>query len=662
MTDTHSTEMDKPSSDKQSLSLYLVILVLVASYLWSLPRSILLEDDGYFVLAAYFNGVAHPPGYPLYTLLGHWFTLLPIDSVAFRVHLLSAIFAISTCVVLWKLVLGLLGSTVLSAVAALAFGLSSIFWSQAIIAEVYTLNTFLFLALLLLAFNMRVSCNQARVFLFMLLYGLALSNHWPLIILSSPALAILLWPHLRQFFSLTAIMGLLVGLLPYVWMVVNSRSDTLITFYGPIASLSDFWFYFSREAYAQQDVSASAGFSDKFLFLKFVLQQSLMQFGYTGVFLAVIGFITQWQLIGKVKSASLVACYLGSSLLLILLLDFDFDVWHQNIFRVYPLISYAVYVIWMVTGMHFLLARLKQKQRHISRLLLPGFIALIAVSILPVSLQANLRADDTWSIDYAREVLDRLDRNAVLFTYGDLDQGALAYLNLVLKYRPDVELYSTKGVLLSNRLFYPMRHGQEHINQTINNFIRTDGRPVYFTYGLEHDFMTIDYGIVKKIVSKPEVQKDSAVLDQRSISHINHLLNQDVSDDPWKLMHYKLLFNDYCRIFLKIHQGQQQSSESSSTEHEATQQVCSLYPGKLEQIEALLNTNSVDTGKLATLIEQAEKLQHQSVMKADNARLEYYRGHYYGLVGNDKAAQESFEQSLQIWNHPRNPARKKLLQ
>ncbi len=654
--------MDKPSADKQSLSLYLVILVLVASYLWSLPRSILLEDDGYFVLAAYFNGVAHPPGYPLYTLLGHWITLLPVDSVAYRVHLLSAAFAVCTCVVLWKLVFGLLGSTVLAAVASLAFGLSSVFWSQAIIAEVYTLNTFLFLSLLVLAINMQRLCNQAWIFLFMLIYGLALSNHWPLIVLSSPGLVILLWPYVRRFFSFTAMMGLFIGLLPYMWMVVNSRSDTLITFFGPITSLSDFWFYFSREAYAQQDVSSSAGLYDKLLFLKFVLQQSLMQFGYAGFLLAAVGFVTQWKLIGTIKSTSLVACYLGSSLLLILLLDFDYDVWHQNIFRVYPLLSYAVYVIWIVTGMHFLLGRVNQKIPTVSRILIPGFVAILAISILPVSVQANLRADDTWSIDYAREVLDRLDRNAVLFTYGDLDQGALAYLNLVLKHRPDIELYSTKGVLLSNRLFYPMRHGQEHINQTLNNFIRNSERPVYFTYGLAHDFTTIDYGIVKKIVNNPEVTKDIAILDDQSIRHINHLLNQDVPNDPWKRMHYKLLFNDYCRILLKIHQENQQFPGLNGEGHKATQQVCSMYPGKLEHIDALLNNDLVDTTKLAALLEEAEALRHQSVMKADNARLEFYRGHYYRLIGNDKAAQESFEQSLQIWNHPQNPARNMLLQ
>ena len=51
--------------------LLFVFLIVFVIYLWSAPQTVVLEDDGYFILAAYFNGTAHPPGYPLYTLLGH---------------------------------------------------------------------------------------------------------------------------------------------------------------------------------------------------------------------------------------------------------------------------------------------------------------------------------------------------------------------------------------------------------------------------------------------------------------------------------------------------------------------------------------------------------------------------------------------------------------
>ena len=55
--------------------------------------------------------------------------------------------------------------------------MSVVFWSQAVIAEVYTLNTFFFILLLLLGLR------GAPLPWMALLFGLSLSNHWPLMIL-----------------------------------------------------------------------------------------------------------------------------------------------------------------------------------------------------------------------------------------------------------------------------------------------------------------------------------------------------------------------------------------------------------------------------------------------------------------------------------------------
>lgn len=649
--------MDKPSPGKSLPHLSVVILVLSVLYIWSMPGAVLLEDDSYFVLASYFNGVAHPPGYPLYTILGHWFTYIPIESIAFRVHLLSAMFAVATCAVLWYLVYELLNSRFTATVAALGYGLSTVFWSQAIIAEVYTLNTFLFLSLLLLAMQSRRAWSQRRVFLFTLIYGLSIANHWPLILLSTPALLTLLWQRWRQFLSISALTGLLIGLSPYVWMIINSRSDTIISFYGSISTWSDFWFYFSREAYAQNDISLTADNHDRLQFLQFFLGQSLVQFGHAGVLFGITGFLIQWKVLGILQSGSLLLCYLGNSLLLILLLGFDYDLLHQNIFRVYPLLSYAIYIIWIVTGMKFLLDRLSSGPGRKQGLLKAGVSAILLVSILPVSVQANYRANDRWSIDYARAVLDSLDQDAILFTYGDLDQGALVYQNLVKNYRRDVDIYSSKGVLLANRLFSPMHHDRRHINQVIHEFIAQSDRPIYYTYGLPHDFNITDFGIVRRITQHEQPGADKAVLDENSLDYLDYLLNHGLPDDPWKSMHYKLLLNDFCRLLLIINMSQVGKGETSVSEVNAIEQVCSLFPGKLEHIEALLNNNSNDLEKLEELISEAEALLHQSVLKADNARLEYYRGLYFQMKNDVEAASNSFRKSVAIWDHPDNPAR-----
>ena len=82
----------------------LVAAALLALYAATSPRSVGPEDDGLFILSSYFLGIEHPPGYPLFTILGKLFTLLPFGSVAYRVHLLSALFGALTCAALWMCV------------------------------------------------------------------------------------------------------------------------------------------------------------------------------------------------------------------------------------------------------------------------------------------------------------------------------------------------------------------------------------------------------------------------------------------------------------------------------------------------------------------------------------------------------------------------------
>ena len=48
-------------------------------------------DGGELTLAAATDGVAHPPGYPLWIIIAHAFTLLPLGTIPFRVGLFSAV-------------------------------------------------------------------------------------------------------------------------------------------------------------------------------------------------------------------------------------------------------------------------------------------------------------------------------------------------------------------------------------------------------------------------------------------------------------------------------------------------------------------------------------------------------------------------------------------
>src|SRR5947208_8786862 len=58
-------------------------------YFLTAARDIVVGDSPELIIAAEKLGVAHAPGYPLFTMLGHLFSLLPFGPIPFRVNLLS---------------------------------------------------------------------------------------------------------------------------------------------------------------------------------------------------------------------------------------------------------------------------------------------------------------------------------------------------------------------------------------------------------------------------------------------------------------------------------------------------------------------------------------------------------------------------------------------
>ncbi len=147
-------------------------------------------------------------------------------------------------------------------VAALALGLSPVFWSQSIIAEVYTLNTFFLLLLVYLGLDAE---RRPGVLPWMaLVFGLSLANHYPLMLLAAPAFAVLLWPLRAELLRRIGLLLILVvvGLLPYAWLVRRSWSGLPISFYGELDSVTEILFFLSRAGYAEVDHSPTAGWLD----------------------------------------------------------------------------------------------------------------------------------------------------------------------------------------------------------------------------------------------------------------------------------------------------------------------------------------------------------------------------------------------------------------
>jgi hypothetical protein len=174
-------------------------------------------------------GIAHPTGYPSYMMLAHLFTYLPLGDEAYRVNLVSAVFGVLAVVMTFLVAVRLTGRAAAAASGALAFGLTPIFWSQAVIAEVYTMNAVFIASVLYVLLLWRESRRGRHLLLAAFLMGLSLTHH-----LSSALLipAALLFVYLtdRSLLKMGGLwlkgMGLFaLGLLPYVYLPIRAAMD-----------------------------------------------------------------------------------------------------------------------------------------------------------------------------------------------------------------------------------------------------------------------------------------------------------------------------------------------------------------------------------------------------------------------------------------------------
>ena len=193
-------------------------------------------------------GMTHPTGYPSYLMLTHLLTYLPFGDCAYRTNLASAVYAALAVSAVFAAGYLLSRRVVAAAAAALAFGVGTTLWSQAVIAEVYTLNA-LFVAITLLALLLwREHGTDRYLLLFAFLAGLALTDHLTSGLLLPAGLLFVALVDRRKLLDVKLALkgaGLFVaGLLPYLYLPLRSAMDPPFEANNP-TNLERFWYVVS---------------------------------------------------------------------------------------------------------------------------------------------------------------------------------------------------------------------------------------------------------------------------------------------------------------------------------------------------------------------------------------------------------------------------------
>ncbi|MBI4298536.1 MAG: DUF2723 domain-containing protein [Chloroflexi bacterium] len=505
------------------------------------------SDGGDLIAASYNLGIPHPPGYPAYILLLKIFaSLVPIGSFAFRANLFSALLGATAVVLLYYTVLFLLeylGETVQSgkqgsrlaiqplpaslrhlvaAFAAVAFAFSPVFWSQATITEVYTLNACLASALIFVAVRTGLPYKRVPldndsqrkalkgISLSAFLLGLAMGNHMTILLLAP---FLFLWYGLalgwRRVLHPYPVVALLVGLSVYLYLPVRASQTPPIN-WGNADNLKGFLWMITAAPYRDYLFTLPlshlpqriASWADLFF----------RQFNVLGVFLGLLGSLYLWRVLPRLL---LMTAGFAIALTMYSLVYYTRDSF------VYLIPAFYIFALWMGLGLVWLLhsalplvIRGKAylgKVRYTIALTGVALIAIPGASLLLNYSSLDLSGDHEAS-SYSQELFRSLPAKSLVFAWSEKDVFGLWYMRYVEEKESDITVVSVRLLQFdwywdNLRIRYPERVPEEAPEDVVSRVMaiaefNTGRVPVYVTYkdrGLGERFKLVAEGKVYRV-------------------------------------------------------------------------------------------------------------------------------------------------------------------
>ncbi len=291
----------------------LVGLIAGAVYLVTQAPGLYYTDTGELAAAAHTWGVAHPTGYPLFTLIAHVWQMLPWPSVIKGLNILSALLVAATASVLTIVVRDVLRltaptldvrpRTIIGAATALLWAFSPTVWAQTTAVEVYGLNTLLFL--LVVSSQQQAASHTQRdasalavrySLLSGLVFGLMLANHLSSIFLA-PGLLYWWWKMQPSAEAAKRRIGWLLApslLGPMMYLILPMRSAAMppINWGWVHRGWDAFVYHVKGTQFGVWMFSDSAAMRENTSTFFSLASQELLWIGWIG---AVIGLVALWK-------------------------------------------------------------------------------------------------------------------------------------------------------------------------------------------------------------------------------------------------------------------------------------------------------------------------------------------------------------------------------
>ncbi|KAM5273275.1 protein O-mannosyl-transferase TMEM260 [Ctenodactylus gundi] len=431
-----------------------VFATVAALFALTLPPSVPGGDSGELITAAHELGVAHPPGYPLFTLVAKLaITWFPFGSIAYRVNLLCGLFGAVAASLLFFTVFRLSGSCAGGILAAGVFSFSRLTWQWSIAAEVFSLNN-LFVGLLMAltvyfeeAETAKERSKIAKIGAFCC--GLSLCNQHTIVLY---VLCIIPWILFRLLKEKELSLGSLLrlslsfsaGLLPYMYLPISSYLNHARWTWGEQTTLRGFLTHFLREEYgtfslAKSEIGSSMS---KVLLSQVTKMRTELSFN--------IQALAVWANICVARkdrqNPALVWLFTGMFCIYSL-----FFAWRANLDIEKPLFMGVVERFWMQSnavvavlagiGLAALASETSRVLKSSRLQYLEWFsAALFVIYQIYSSYSICDQTTNNMINKFAENLLDSMPHNAIILLRGDLPGNSLRYMHYCEGRRPDISL------------------------------------------------------------------------------------------------------------------------------------------------------------------------------------------------------------------------------
>ena len=515
----------------------LVALFAFLVYLKTLAPSVAFIDSGELATVACTLGIAHPTGYPLFTLLGWVFSKLPIAGEEIvRLNIMAAVFCATGLFIFYQLMHLLLtlspkrivqsSALVASAGATLLLAFSETYWSQATSVEVYSLHVLL-LSLVLFCFvnanfyykkegdAKRQLSETSWWMLFAFTLGLAFTNHMTTILLA-PGLLFLYFAmqgggeeSWQRILRMGVPFG--IGLSVYLYLPIRAAKGTLLNWGNPV-TFERFMWHLSGKQFRVWLFSSTEAAGRQ---LNYFISSLPHEFAYVGVVIALVGVIALFGMNRKVAIG-----------VLLLFLSCVFYSINYDIHDIDSYFLLAYVCIATLSGFGLLQICSWVEDGGSLRFSLVSTL-MIAASLAPIGVHyvKNDESSNYLVEDYTKNMFASVKPNALVISYQwDFWVSAAYYYQIVKGYHTDIavvdkELLRRSWYLLQlerrypwlikgsrrevdafNAELYKFEHDvpydpaiiQSRYVEMISSFVSKNvaTRPVYVTQEIEPEFTT----------------------------------------------------------------------------------------------------------------------------------------------------------------------------